>query len=92
MQSAADIKKDDKYNKEKIPLLKGDTESATKNIQIAVENLTAKQEKVMSSQQQYADAVSNPEIDLEKEMDDTSHEIAKYQKIIYLKLLVQILN
>jgi len=87
MQSAADIKKDDKYNKEKIPLLKSDTESATKNIQIAVENLTAKQEKVMSAQQQYADAVSNPEIDLEKEMDDTSHEIAKYQKIIYNKMM-----
>ena len=87
MQSAADVKKDDKYNKEKIPLLKSDTESATKNIQIAVENLTAKQEKVMSSQQQYADAVSNPEIDLEKEMDDTSHEIAKYQKIIYNKMM-----
>tara|TARA_Y100001963_G_scaffold115950_2_gene161040 strand:- start:2773 stop:4875 length:2103 start_codon:yes stop_codon:yes gene_type:complete len=87
MQSAADIKKDDKYNKEKIPLLKSDTESATKNIQIAVENLTAKQEKVMSAQQQYADAVSNPEIDLEKEMDDTSHEIAKYQKVIYNKMM-----
>ena len=87
IQTAADIKKDDKYNKEKIPLLKGDTESATKNIQIAVENLTAKQEKVMSSQQQYADAVSNPEIDLEKETNDTAHEIAKYQKIIYNKMM-----
>ena len=87
MQNAADIKKDDKYNKEKIPLLKSDTESATKNIQIAVENLTAKQEKVMSSQQQYADAVSNPEIDLEKETNDTAHEIAKYQKIIYNKMM-----
>ena len=87
MQNAADIKKDDKYNKEKIPLLKGDTESATKNIQIAVENLTAKQEKVMSAQQQYADAVSNPEIDLEKETNDTAHEIAKYQKIIYNKMM-----
>ena len=87
IQTAADIKKDDKYNKEKIPLLKGDTESATKNIQIAVENLTAKQEKVMSAQQQYADAVSNPEIDLEKETNDTAHEIAKYQKIIYNKMM-----
>jgi len=87
MQNAADIKKDDKYNKEKIPLLKSDTESATKNIQIAVENLTAKQEKVMSAQQQYADAVSNPEIDLEKETNDTAHEIAKYQKIIYNKMM-----
>tara|TARA_R100000152_G_C6775517_1_gene203974 strand:- start:475 stop:2559 length:2085 start_codon:yes stop_codon:yes gene_type:complete len=87
IQTAADIKKDDKYNKEKIPLLKGDTESATKNIQIAIENLTAKQEKVMSAQQQYADAVSNPEIDLEKETNDTAHEIAKYQKIIYNKMM-----
>ena len=87
IQTSADIKKDDKYNKEKIPLLKGDTESATKNIQIAVENLTAKQEKVMSAQQQYADAVSNPEIDLEKETNDTAHEIAKYQKIIYNKMM-----
>ena len=87
IQAAGDIKKDDKYNKEKIPLLKSDTESATKNIQIAVENLTAKQEKVMSAQQQYADAVSNPEIDLEKEKNDTSHEIAKYQKVIYNKIM-----
>jgi len=87
MQTSADIKKDDKYNKEKIPLLKSDTESATKNIQIAVENLTAKQEKVMSAQQQYSDAVSNPEIDLEKEASDTANEIAKYQKIIYNKMM-----
>ena len=87
IQTSADIKKDDKYNKEKIPLLKSDTESATKNIQIAVENLTAKQEKVMSAQQQYADAVSNPEIDLDKETNDTAHEIAKYQKIIYNKMM-----
>ncbi len=85
---AGDIKRDDKNN-EKIPLMKSDkqVESAQKAIQISTENLAIKVEKHLSSQQQYADAVSNPELDMEKEMDDHANEIAKYQKIIYNKMM-----
>ena len=86
--AAGDIKRDDK-NKEKIPLMKSDkqVESAQKAIQISTENLSTKVEKHLSAQQQYADAVSNPELDMEKEMDDHANEIAKYQKIIYNKMM-----
>ena len=41
----------------------------------------------MSSKQEYSDAVSNPMLDMDKEIDDTSKEIAKYQKIIYNKMM-----
>ena len=86
--AAGDIKRDDK-NREKIPLMKSDkqVESAQKAIQISVENLSIKTAKHLSSKQQYADAVSNPELDMEKEMDDHANEIAKYQKIIYNKMM-----
>ena len=86
--AAGDIKRDDK-NKEKIPLMKSDkqVESAQKAIQISTENLSTKVEKHLSAQQQYADAVSNPELDMDKEMDDHANEIAKYQKIIYNKMM-----
>ena len=86
--NAGDIKLDDK-RKEKVVLIKSDkqVESATKAIQIATENLMAKMEKHLSGKQQYADAVSNPMIDMEKEIDDTSKEIAKYEKIIYNKIM-----
>ena len=86
--NAGDIKIDDKRN-EKVVLVKSDNqvESATKSIQIATENLMAKTEKHLSSKQQYADAVSNPMIDMEKEIEDTAKEIAKYEKIIYNKIM-----
>ena len=86
--NAGDIKLDDK-RKEKVVFIKSDkqVESATKAIQIATENLMAKMEKHLSAQQQYADAVSNPMIDMDKEIDDTSKEIAKYEKIIYNKIM-----
>ena len=86
--NAGDIKLDDK-RKEKVVLIKSDkqVESATKAIQLATENLMAKMEKHLSAQQQYADAVSNPMIDMDKEIDDTSKEIAKYEKIIYNKIM-----
>ena len=86
--NAGDIKLDDK-RKEKSVLVKSDkqVESATKAIQLATENLMAKMEKHLSGKQQYADAVSNPMIDMEKEIDDTSKEIAKYEKIIYNKIM-----
>ena len=86
--NAGDIKLDDKRN-EKLVLVKSDkqVESATKSIQIATENLMAKMEKHLSGKQQYADAVSNPMIDMEKEVEDTAKEIAKYEKIIYNKIM-----
>ena len=86
--NAGDIKLDDKRN-EKLVLVKSDkqVESATKAIQVATENLMAKMEKHLSGKQQYADAVSNPMIDMEKEVDDTAKEIAKYEKIIYNKMM-----
>ena len=86
--NAGDIKLDDK-RKEKVVFIKSDkqVESATKAIQIATENLMAKLEKHLSGKQQYADAVSNPMIDMDKEIDDTSKEIAKYEKIIYNKIM-----
>jgi len=86
--NAGDIKLDDK-RKEKVVFIKSDkqVESATKAIQIATENLMAKMEKHLSGKEQYADAVSNPMIDMEKEIDDTSKEIAKYEKIIYNKIM-----
>ena len=86
--NAGDIKLEDK-RKEKVVFIKSDkqVESATKAIQIATENLMAKMEKHLSGKQQYADAVSNPMIDMDKEIDDTSKEIAKYEKIIYNKIM-----
>jgi len=86
--NAGDIKLDDK-RKEKVVFIKSDkqVESATKAIQIATENLMAKLEKHLSGKQQYADAVSNPMIDMDKEIDDTAKEIAKYEKIIYNKIM-----
>ena len=86
--NAGDIKLDDK-RKEKVVFIKSDkqVESATKAIQIATENLMAKMEKHLSGKEQYADAVSNPMIDMDKEIDDTSKEIAKYEKIIYNKIM-----
>ena len=86
--SSSDIKIDDKRN-EKVVLVKSDkqVESATKAIQIATENLIAKTEKHLSSKQEYSDAVSNPLLDMDKEIEDTAKEIAKYEKIIYNKIM-----
>ena len=85
---AGDIKKQEKGN-EKIPFVKSDkqVESAQKAIQISTENYAKKVEKHLSAKQQYADAVSNPGLDMEKEKQDHANEIAKYMKIDYNKMM-----
>ncbi len=86
--TAGDIKLDDK-REEKIVLFKSDkqTESATKSIQLAMENLMVKVQKHLSAKNQYADAVSEVPYDMEKEIEDTANEIAKYNKVIFNKMM-----
>ena len=86
--TAGDIKLDDK-REEKIVLFKSDkqTESATKSIQLAMENLMKKVQKHLSSKQQYADSVSAVPYDMDKEIEDTANEMAKYQKVIFNKMM-----
>ena len=86
--TAGDIKLDDK-REEKMVLFKSDkqTESATKSIQLAMENLMKKVQKHLSAKQQYSDAVSEVPYDMDKEIDDTANEIAKYNKVIFNKMM-----
>ena len=86
--TAGDIKLDDK-REEKIVLFKSDkqTDSATKSIQLAMENLMTKTQKHLSAKQQYADSVSEVPYDMDKEIEDTANEIAKYNKVIFNKMM-----
>ena len=86
--TAGDIKIEEK-REEKIVLFKSDkqTDSATKSIQLAMENLMVKVQKHLSARSNYADSVSLPGYDMEKEVEHTADEIAKYQKVIFNKMM-----
>ena len=88
--SAGDVKREDKY-REKIVLMKPDdvVGSATKSIQIEIDNLTAKIDKYFGSLGDYIDAVSGaptrPQLD--KEVGLTACKISKFMKIIMDKMM-----
>ena len=88
--SAGDVKREDKY-REKIVLMKPDdiVGSATKSIQIEVDNLTAKIDKFFGSQSSYIDAVSGPpnRAEIDKEVGLTACKVSKFMKIIMDKMM-----
>ena len=87
--SAGDVKREDKY-REKIVLMKPDdiVGSATKSIQIEIDNLTGKIDKYFGSLGDYIDAVSGaptrPQLD--REVGLTACKISKFMKIIMDKI------
>jgi len=88
--SAGDVKREDKY-REKIVLMKPDdiVGSATKSIQIEIDNLTQKVDKYMGSLEDYIDAVSGPpdRASLDKEVGLTACKVSKFMKIIMDKMM-----
>tara|TARA_B100001142_G_scaffold103842_3_gene105893 strand:- start:1565 stop:3313 length:1749 start_codon:yes stop_codon:yes gene_type:complete len=88
--SAADVKRDEKYQ-EKIVLMKPDdiVGSSIKAIQTALDNLLTKIDKYMNAISSYIDAVSlaSGMLDLKKLIHLVSCEIAKYMKIIFDKVM-----
>ena len=89
LQSAADVKKEDKYQEKTVVMNPDDpVGSATKAIQTEVDTLTAKIDKFMGSRKQYVDAVSGPPTkeEINKDIRDTACKISKFQKIIMDKI------
>ena len=95
IKSASDLARDDLY-REMTPLLKpdGKVESSQKAIQTCIDNLTVKTRKHLKSISEYSVAVSNkippsgPGIsDMEKDIDQTAKDIAKYEKISVDKMM-----
>ena len=95
IKSASDLARDDLY-REMTPLLKpdGKVESSQKAIQTCIDNLTVKTRKHLKSITEYSTAVSNkiptsgPGIgDMEKDIDQTAKDIAKYEKISVDKMM-----
>ena len=88
--SAGDVKREDKY-REKIVLMKPDdiVGSATKSIQIEIDNLTSKVDKYLGSLESYIDAVSGPpdRASLDKEVGLTACKVSKFMKIIMDKMM-----
>ena len=89
--SAGDVKREEDKYREKIVLMKPDdiVGSATKSIQIEIDNLTAKIDKYFGSLEDYIDAVSvhltRKKID--KEVGLTACKISKFMKIIMDKMM-----
>ena len=95
IKAASDLARDDLY-REMTPLLKpdGKVESSQKAIQTCIDNLTVKTRKHLKSITEYSTAVSNkiptsgPGIgDMEKDIDQTAKDIAKYEKISVDKMM-----
>ena len=95
IKSASDLARDDLY-REMTPLLKpdGKVESSQKAIQTCIDNLTVKTRKHLKSITEYSTAVSKkippsgPGIsDMEKDIDQTAKDIAKYEKISVDKMM-----
>ena len=88
--SAGDVKLEDKF-REKIVLMKPDdiVGSATKSIQIEIDNLTAKIDKYFGSLGDYVDAVSGAPTrsELDKEVGLTACKISKFMKIVMDKMM-----
>jgi len=88
--AAGDVKREDKYQEKVVAPLKQEDAigSATKSIQIEIDNLTAKVDKFMGSRKEYIDAVSGPpnQNDLDKEIRKTACKVSKFQKIIMDKI------
>ena len=88
--SAGDVKREDKY-REKIVLMKPDdiVGSATKSIQIEIDNLTSKVDKYLGSLEDYIDAVTGPpsKEQLDKEIGLTACKVSKFMKIIMDKMM-----
>ena len=91
--NAAHVKREDKL-REKIPLMKPDDKinSALKNIQTLIDNITKKIKKYISAINSYIDAVSNALSDIKKFIADAACEIAKYLKLIFDHIMEYILS
>ena len=91
--NAAHVKREDKL-REKIPLMKPDDKinSALKNIQTLIDNITKKIKKYISAINSYIDAVSNTLSDIKKFIADAACEIAKYLKLIFDHIMEYILS
>ena len=91
--NAAHVKREDKL-REKIPLMKPDDKinSALKNIQTIIDNITKKIKKYISAINSYIDAVSNALSDIKKFIADAACEIAKYLKLIFDHIMEYILS
>ncbi len=87
LRGAADVVKDDLYRVQ-TPLLKPDqkVDSSNKAIQTVLDNLAVKTRKHLKSISEYRDAVSL-KVNMEKEMEQASKDIAKFEKISVDKIM-----
>ena len=86
--SVGDVRREEKYQ-EKIPITKvqDPVASATKGMQINIENVSNKINKVLESFGNYADMASRPEMDIEKLVEDAAAVNAKYMKTVMNKMM-----
>ena len=86
--SVGDVRREEKYQ-EKIPVTKvqDPVASATKGMQINIENVSNKINKVLESYGNYADMASRPEMDIEKLVEDAAAVNAKYMKTVMNKMM-----
>jgi len=86
--SVGDVRREEKYQ-EKIPLSKVQdaVTSATKGMQINIENVSNKINKILESYGNYADMASRPELDIEKLIEDAASVNSKYMKTIMNKMM-----
>ena len=86
--SAADTKRNSMYQEKGVILSNCSfTESNSKAIQTALDNLVKKVEGYISTFQSYIDRVSNVTDDIRKVVDDVSNEIARYTKPLMDKVM-----
>ena len=91
-QSKADVVRNDYYSQKTVMMSPCDkVQSALKAIQIELDNLTKKIDKVLNAANSYVDAVSNvigsPATSIDKLIADFACIIAKYMKIIFDKIM-----
>ena len=85
--SAAQVQLEKAFQ-EKIPLFKPDDEvqSAIKGMQITVDNLSNKMNDALQSLGNYADASTNPSMNMEGLIKEASAVNAKYMKVVFDKM------
>ena len=86
--SVGDVRREEKLQ-EKIPISKvqDPVASATKGMQINIENVSKKINKSLESFGNYADMASRPEMDIEKLVEDAAAVNSKYMKTIMNKMM-----
>lgn len=91
--SAADVKRQELYIEKTVMLSPCDpVQSAMKAIQTAIENLTAKINKILNAAIAYVDAVSSKIEEIKALIANFACEIAKYMKIIFDKIMEYVLK